>query len=173
MLRALIGAQGMPRGRNEIWLSMPAKARPARPSQVGVIVYRLRQRLGREFIITGGGGWWLAGRTEDNALSADASDAMLLDPTTRRVALPSRATSVFLSPQEAATLQVLIEARGVPLSGTEVFANTPTMVRPKSALAVSTVVSRLRHKLGPGHIRTSRQGWSLDTPARLVDPTFY
>ncbi|MEU5943717.1 helix-turn-helix domain-containing protein [Micromonospora sp. NPDC047548] len=144
VLRALIEAQGMPRGCNEIWHAMPARARPARPAQVGVIVYRLRQRLGRELIITGGAGWRLAGRSEDTAFSAGASDAILLDPTTRRVALLSRVASVSLSPQEAATLQVLVEARGVPLSGTEVFANTPTMVRTKSALAVSTVISRLR-----------------------------
>ncbi|MFI2651071.1 hypothetical protein [Micromonospora fulviviridis] len=174
VLRALIEAQGMPRGRNEIWLSMPAKARPARPSQVGVIVYRLRQRLGREFIVTGGGGWWLAGRTEDTALSADASNAMLLDPATRRVALalPSRIALVPLSPQEAATLRVLIEARGIPLNGRDVFAHTPTIMRPKSPLAVSTVVSRLRRKLGSDHIRTGRRGWWLGTPARVVGPIY-
>ncbi|MCX4472953.1 winged helix-turn-helix domain-containing protein [Micromonospora sp. NBC_01655] len=174
VLRALIEAQGMPRGRDEIWLSMPATARPARPSQVGVIVYRLRQRLGRESILTdgggGGGGWRLAGRTEDAVLSAAASNVLLLDPATRRVGLPSRATSVPLSPQEAATLQVLIEARGVALSARDVFANTPTTVRPKSPSAVSTVVSRLRRKLGPDHIWTGRRGWWLGTPARVVGP---
>nr|WP_241825482.1 hypothetical protein [Micromonospora sp. CB01531] len=170
VLRELIEAQGMPRGRNEIWHAMPAGARRARPSQVGEIVYRLRQRLGQELIITGGGGWRLAGRIEDEAFSAGASDAILLDPTTRRVALPGRGTRVCLSAQEAATLRVLIEARGVPLSSTEVFASTPAAVRPKSALAISRIVFRLRQKLGPDHIRSSRQGWWLGTaPARLLD----
>ncbi|OKI84547.1 hypothetical protein A6A27_40395 [Micromonospora sp. CB01531] len=167
VLRVLIEAYGMPRSRDQIWLAMPARIRPARAAHVGVIVHRLRQRLGRELIITGGGGWRVAGgQTPDQVVGA--AGAVRLDATTRRVCLPDRAP-IDLSPQEAATLQVLIDARGVPLKGAQVLASTPVATRPKSASAVSTVVSRLRKKLGPERIETSRQGWFL--VAQIRRPT--
>ncbi|MEU5941639.1 winged helix-turn-helix domain-containing protein [Micromonospora sp. NPDC047548] len=63
MLRVLVEARGMPRSRSWIWSSLPPHDRPATIAAVGVVIHRLRERLGRNRIITGGGGggWRLAG----------------------------------------------------------------------------------------------------------------
>ncbi|MFI2710499.1 hypothetical protein ACH495_10275 [Micromonospora sp. NPDC018662] len=64
VLRVLVQARGLPCSAERIWCAMPPVMRPVRVNQVGVIIYRLRARLGRELIVTGGGGWRVAGGAE-------------------------------------------------------------------------------------------------------------
>jgi DNA-binding response OmpR family regulator len=61
VLRVLVEAQGVPRSRGWIWSSLPPHDRPATTAAVGVVIHHLRERLGRNRIITGRGGWRLAG----------------------------------------------------------------------------------------------------------------
>ncbi|MEU4776466.1 helix-turn-helix domain-containing protein [Micromonospora sp. NPDC023633] len=61
VLRILVEARGVPRSRSRIWSTLPPHDRPATIAAVGVVIHHLRERLGRNRIITAGGGWRLAG----------------------------------------------------------------------------------------------------------------
>ncbi|MEU4339276.1 hypothetical protein AB0F59_32285 [Micromonospora lupini] len=161
VLQTLMEARGTPRDRNFIWQAMPTRIRPQKASAIGVIVHRLRQRVGRDLIVTGGGGWRLAGPPTPDRVIAHASNEFVLDPAACSVHLADRPAPIRLSPQQAATLRILIEARGEPLRGAQVFERLPDALRPNNPVAVGTAISRLRKKLGPDRIGVSRQGWRL------------
>jgi len=71
VLRVLVEARGMPRSRSWIWSSVPPHDRPARIAAVGVVIHRLRERIGRNRIITGGGGWRLPGPAKPRPRAAE------------------------------------------------------------------------------------------------------
>lgn len=61
VLRVLVEARGMPRSGRRIWSSVPPYDRPATIAAVGAVIHQLREHLGPDRIVTGGGGWRLAG----------------------------------------------------------------------------------------------------------------
>ncbi|MFG3700659.1 winged helix-turn-helix domain-containing protein [Micromonospora sp. NPDC047620] len=71
VLRVLVEARGVPRSRSGIWSSLPPHDRPATIAAVGVLIHHLRERLGPDRIITGGGGWWLAGPAKPRPRAAE------------------------------------------------------------------------------------------------------
>ncbi|GAA2188185.1 hypothetical protein [Micromonospora lupini] len=166
VLRVLIEAKGAPRDGQRIFSSIPPHQRPSAAGTVGVIVHQLRCRIGRDRIVTGGRGWRLTGATA--TVAAGSRDVVSwagvgLDRTTDEAWMSGRDTPIMLSPQQTATLRVLIAARGVPLSGERVWAEMPADVRPRNAGGVATIVSRLRRKLGRDRL-VGGNGWSLTDP---------
>ncbi|NJP31951.1 winged helix-turn-helix domain-containing protein [Micromonospora thermarum] len=160
VLRVLLEARGLPRSGRDIWSSLPPEHRPRTVRGVGVVVACLRRRLGRHAITTGGGGWRLAGPP---SVRPDHTTwgGLRLDNMAREVWTDGQAKPVRLSSREAAVLGMLLEARGEPRRATHLWAGLPVERRPKSANAVSTVISRLRAKLGPDQVVTSGDGWFL------------
>ncbi|GHJ15391.1 MULTISPECIES: response regulator transcription factor [unclassified Micromonospora] len=75
VLRVLVQARGLPCTAERIWHAMPAAMRPPRTNQIGVIIHRLRARLGRELIVTGGGGWRVADAERSEPVRLSPPDA--------------------------------------------------------------------------------------------------
>ncbi|MFG1954654.1 winged helix-turn-helix domain-containing protein [Micromonospora sp. NPDC048830] len=77
VLRLLVEARGAPRSRSWIWSSLPPHDRPATIAAVSVVIHRVRERLGCNRIITGGGGWRLAGPVKPRPRTAEWAGARL------------------------------------------------------------------------------------------------
>ncbi|MFF3855668.1 hypothetical protein [Micromonospora sp. NPDC002575] len=75
VLRVLVEARGAPRGRRWIWSSLPPHDRPATIAAVGAVIHQLRDHLGRDRIVTGAGGWRLAGPAKPRPRTAEWTGA--------------------------------------------------------------------------------------------------
>ncbi|MCW3820162.1 helix-turn-helix domain-containing protein [Micromonospora sp. DR5-3] len=170
VLRTLVEAQGVPCSRSWIWSSLPPYERPATIAAVRMVVHRLRERLGRSRIITGGGGWRLAGPAKPRPHAAEWAGVRLVR-TTSETWLAGRNAPVKLSPQQAEALQVLIDAQGEPRSGAQIRDGMSARARPKNAMAVGSVISRLRSKIGRDWVATGRAGWWLTDPTAAPHAT--
>ncbi|RGC69141.1 DNA-binding transcriptional regulator BasR [Micromonospora sp. MW-13] len=169
VLRVLVDARGVPRSRSRIWSSLPPDDRPATIAAVGVVIHHLRERLGRNRIVTGGGGWRLAGPARPRPGAAEWA-GVRLERTTSEAWLAGRNAPVKLSPQQAEALQVLIDAQGEPRSGAQVRDGMSVRARPKDAVAVGSVISRLRRKVGRDRVATGSAGWWLTDPTEAPAP---
>ncbi|MFI6244499.1 hypothetical protein ACIBEF_32180 [Micromonospora sp. NPDC050795] len=165
VLRALVEARGLPRSGEQIWREMPTTIRPARAGQIGVVIHRLRRRIGREYILTGDGGWSVKSNSRDgdspDQVVVDDAAAIVLNRAVRDVWLDGQSQAIRLSPQEAAALEVILASRRTPLGGAQVFASMPIRLRPSSASVVSSIISRLRRKIGADRIVSTSNGWLL------------
>ncbi|MFG3700658.1 hypothetical protein ACGF5C_22470 [Micromonospora sp. NPDC047620] len=59
---------------------------------------------------------------------------------------------------------MLIDAQGEPRSGAQVRDGMSARARPKNALAVGSVISRQRRKIGRDRVATGITGWWLTDP---------